>query len=80
MPISEYMSKYFKPDSGHAMTIVGYGLYGKERNPSDKTNYYRLINSWGGNHGDGGFIYIPEQYINEVKKADTEAIEVWLNQ
>lgn len=37
------------PAGGHAMVVVGY---------DDKKQAFRLMNSWGKNWGDGGFIWI----------------------
>lgn len=37
------------PAGGHAMTVVGY---------DDRREAFRLMNSWGKNWGDGGFIWV----------------------
>lgn len=80
--INTYMNKSFKPDAGHAMVIVGYGPYKKINgiDPRDTSNYYKAYTSWG-NFGDPkspGAIYFQEGYINNIAKAGTEAISIWL--
>lgn len=80
--ISTYMNKYFIPNAGHAMVITGYGPYKKlfGIDPRDNSNYYKAYTSWG-NFGDPkspGAIYFPEGYINNIAKAGTEALSIWL--
>lgn len=40
---------------GHELVIVGY---------DDDKSLYTVLNSWGSSWGDGGFCYIPYDYIN----------------
>lgn len=57
---------------GHAMTVVGYddNLTHKYSDGTTCTGYLHVLNSWGEECGDGGFIYIPYDYIN--KKTNDE--------
>jgi len=82
--INLYMNNFFKPNAGHAMVITGYGPYKKLNgvDPKDNSNYYKAYTSWG-NFGDPkspGAIYFPEGYINNLAKAGTEALSIWLEQ
>jgi C1A family cysteine protease len=53
----------FKTTGGHAIVIVGYGNY-NSNNPDQR--YFKFINSWGPGWGDGGFGYLPEDYVANV--------------
>jgi len=50
-----------KPQSGHAMLIVGYDL-------SDKT--YLVRNSWGAGWADGGYLKIPFETMDRFSRAE----------
>lgn len=50
----------FAPTSGHAVVIVGYGNYNRTE-PSK--NYFKFVNSWGPSWGNGGYGYLPEEYV-----------------
>lgn len=80
--INTYMNNRFKPNAGHAMVIVGYGPYKKINgiDPKDNSNYYKAYTSWGkfGDPKSPGAIYFQEGYINNIAKAGTEAISIWL--
>lgn len=39
---------------GHCMALVGYG---------QKPGYFTVQNSWGSSWGDGGYCYLPEEYL-----------------
>jgi C1A family cysteine protease len=43
---------------GHAVVCVGY---------KDSTNHFIIRNSWGFNSGDGGYLYLPYDYITNTE-------------
>jgi hypothetical protein len=43
-----------KPLDGHAICVVGY---------DDKRHAFRVVNSWGQDWGDNGFLWISEDYV-----------------
>ena len=53
----------FKPIGGHALAIVGHGLYNSK---APTQNYFKFLNSWGTSWGDSGFGYFPEDYVANV--------------
>ena len=53
----------FKPIGGHALAIVGHGLYNSK---APTQNYFKFLNSWGTSWGDSGFGYFPENYVANV--------------
>ena len=42
----------------HAIVLIGYGE--TINDSGNTTKYYKVINSWGKNWGDGGYFYIPQ--------------------
>ena len=46
---------------GHSLIIIGF---------DDTTRLYTFINTWGNSWGDGGFGYIPYEYVNNIELAD----------
>jgi C1A family cysteine protease len=46
---------------GHSSILIGF---------NDSTNEYVFINTWGKTWGDGGFGYIPYEYVNNSELAD----------
>lgn len=53
----EYKYKYAINRAKHAMLLCGY---------DDKINAYKVLNSYGSNWGDGGFIWIDYDFFNSV--------------
>jgi hypothetical protein len=53
----------FKPIGGHALAIVGHGLYNSK---APTQNYFKFLNSWGTSWGDSGYGYFPEDYVANV--------------
>lgn len=63
----------FSPIGGHAIVLVGYGPY----NPNNSSqNYFKFINSWGSNWGQGGFGFFDEDYVANVGVFGSEAFAV----
>jgi len=63
----------FSPIGGHAIVLVGYGPY----NPNNYSkNYFKFINSWGPNWGQGGFGFFDEEYVANVNVFWSEAFAV----
>lgn len=56
-------------EGGHAMTIIGYDDY-------KYGGSFRIVNSWGRNYGDGGYIWMK---YSDFKKYATEAYVLELN-
>lgn len=50
------------PHGGHAITIVGY---------DDSRQAFRMVNSWGADWGDRGFLWLAEEFVQQ------HASEVW---
>ena len=51
---------------GHAVLCVGY---------NDQTGYFTVRNSWGPGWGDGGYCYMPYQYLSSNLASDFWTIE-----
>ena len=58
------------PDGGHAMCVVGY-------NDNKFGGAFRIVNSWGVNYGDSGYLWIR---YNDFKKYTKEAYVMKLNE
>jgi C1A family cysteine protease len=58
VPLPTYNDEYL---GGHAMLAVGY---------DDQTNRVKVLNSWGADWGDQGYIYLPYQYIGNPMLGD----------
>lgn len=74
-------AKTFRPTGGHAITIVGYGQYRiAEKSATPDTKYYfKFINSWGPEWGDGGFGYIDaNDYVAELSAFAVEGFLISL--
>jgi C1A family cysteine protease len=58
VPTPTYSDEYL---GGHAMLAVGY---------DDQTNRVKVLNSWGVEWGDQGYVYLPYQYIGNPMLGD----------
>jgi C1A family cysteine protease len=51
-------------EGGHAVMCTGYGkIIGGRK-------YYKVRNSWGPDWGDGGYFYMPEEYMHSIDLCD----------
>ena len=66
----------FRWTGGHAIPIVGYGPYNKDK---PNTCYFKFLNSWSPTWGDHGFGYFEESYFSNVNIFQIEAFETWLD-
>ncbi len=66
--------KFKNPDGAHAMLVVGY---------DDAKNAFKVVNSWGSEWGNGGFVWIDYKAFKEVLDTNSDfkiLCEAWVSE